>query len=120
MNVLTLYNDTNVETDDIVKNLIKENDKRINNGNSNVNFFMNKIPRRKINLYIIFSDSINEINILKEDSDIKNTENLLILTSNLNSEFILKCIEITPYIYYAKNKIDDVLEKIIKVSNLRV
>jgi DNA-binding NarL/FixJ family response regulator len=120
MNVLTLYDDTNVEMDEIVQILIKENDKRINNGNSNVNFFMNKIPRRKINLYIIFSNDIKEINILKEDSDIKNMEKLLILTSNLNSEFILKCIDITPYIYYVKNKTDDVLEKIIKISNLKV
>ena len=43
--------------------------------------------------------------------------NLIILTSNLKSANIVGCLNITPYVYYIKSKIESIAFKIIKIYN---
>lgn len=40
---------------------------------------------------------------------------LIILTSNLRSANIIGCLNITPYVYYTKTKIDSVIFKIMRI-----
>ena len=55
----------------------------------------------------------NSYNIVQRNENKK----LIIITSNLKSANIVGCLNITPYVYYTKSKIESLVIKIIKVYN---
>lgn len=121
MNIATMYKNDNKEISDIVKNIINyclENKEIITNENKKIKElkFINKITSRcKYNLFLIFSNDINEI---KEFLNMnKNKEKVIIFTSNLKTEHILNCIEITSDICYMNNNLSVILNKINKSLN---
>ncbi len=121
MNIAIIYKNDNKEIDDIVKNIINyclENKEIIINENKKTKElkFINKITSRcKYNLFLIFSNDINEINEFLNMN--KNKEKVMIFTSNLKTEHILKCIEITSDICYMNNNLSVILNKINKSLN---
>lgn len=69
-------------------------------------------------IYLIMSDELeyiykNSYNIVQRNEN----EKLIIITSNLRSANIVGCLNITPYVYYTKNKIESLAIKIFKVYN---
>ena len=68
--------------------------------------------------YVIMSNELeyiykNSYNIVQRNEN----EKLIIITSNLRSANIVGCLNITPYVYYTKNKIESLAIKIFKVYN---
>ena len=62
----------------------------------------------------------NDLEFVYKNSYDLNTEEtyntgLIILTSNLRSANIIGCLNITPYVYYIKTKIDSVIFKIMRI-----
>ncbi len=67
----------------------------------------------KIDMYVILSDDIEEIE--KYVCNINNRKKpykLMIITSNTDTTFVLNCLEFTSYISYYKNDIEDLVKKI--------
>lgn len=69
-------------------------------------------------IYLIMSNELeyiykNSYNIVQR----KESKKLIIITSNLRSANIVGCLNITPYVYYTKNKIESLAIKIFKVYN---
>lgn len=54
----------------------------------------------------------NSYNLKKEETC---HTDLIVLTSNLRSANIIGCLNITPYVYYIKTKIDSVIFKIMRI-----
>ena len=44
---------------------------------------------------------------------------LIILTSNLKSANIVGCLDLTPYVYYLRSKVESIAFKIIKIGNTK-
>ena len=73
-----------------------------------------KISQRvNCDLQIILSDDINEIS--KKIEKITDKNKVLIITSNIESIHILKCIELTPNVTYLGNKCEVILDRINKI-----
>lgn len=66
--------------------------------------------KQKYDIYVILSDDAYEIEVLCKNIEEKNS--ILVITQNLASSHILRCVEITPNICYAKNSIQLLLKKI--------
>lgn len=71
-----------------------------------------------VDIYLIMSNDLefiykNSYNIVQRNENKK----LIIITSNLKSANIVGCLNITPYVYYTKSKIESLVIKIIKVYN---
>lgn len=71
-----------------------------------------------VDIYLIMSNDLefiykNSYNIVQRNENKK----LIIMTSNLKSANIVGCLNITPYVYYTKSKIESLVIKIIKVYN---
>lgn len=71
-----------------------------------------------VDIYLIMSNDLefiykNSYNIVQRNENKK----LIIITSNLKSANIVGCLNIIPYVYYTKSKIESLVIKIIKVYN---
>ena len=81
------------------------------------------VPRtcKHTHIYIIISNDLEFI--YKNSFECKNKEetynNLVILTSNLRSANIVGCLNLTPFVYYIKSKIEAIAFKIIKIANTK-
>ncbi len=109
MNVAFIY-----DLQDNKNILLIENIKEINEdaeGTERINIIEKYNQRNRIDVFVIISNEIQQIT-----DYIKNIKNkihkILIITENLDTEHILKCIEITPNISYMNNKIENILNKI--------
>lgn len=76
---------------------------------------------KKFDLYIIISNDLEFI--YKNSFNFKTKEykhsDLIILTSNLKSANIVGCLDLTPYVYYLRSKVESIAFKIIKIGNTR-
>ncbi len=107
MNVNFMYNSSNSE---FFKLACDIEDK------SNFNVIRKNLPDVIIDLYVILSDDITEIEMYMEKINLKKIPyKLLIITSNTDATFIIKCLDFTPYISYYKNEIMDIIKKIEKI-----
>lgn len=72
---------------------------------------------KDFDICIIISNDLEFV--YKHSYDFKTEEScntgLIILTSNLRSANIIGCLNITPYVYYIKTKIDSVIFKIMRI-----
>ena len=72
-------------------------------------------------LYIILSNDLEFI--YKNSFNFKTKEykhsDLIILTSNLKSANIVGCLDLTPYVYYLRSKVESIAFKIIKIGNTK-
>lgn len=75
----------------------------------NIKFIKNK----KIDIYIIISNDLEYI--YKNSFNITKNPGLVILTSNLKAANIIGCLNITPYVYYIKTKMESIMFKIIRI-----
>lgn len=113
MNVAVLYNEEDNEIKYIVNNF---SEYYLNNTlrYSQKIKFLNKITiRTKYEICLIFADDIKEINEMINQNKINSK--IIIFTRNLNSEYILKCIQITNDICYMKNNLENIFKKIFVV-----
>lgn len=80
--------------------------------------FMSK-SCKEADIYLIISNDLEFIYKNSYEFEMKNGigSNLIILTSNLKSANIVGCLNITPYVYYIKSKIESIAFKIIKIYN---
>lgn len=111
MNIILSYQRENSKQEDIVIAI-----KRIiNNEKTDIKVLENCDLRKKVDILIIFSDDINHI---KESiQNIKNKiKSILIVTNSLETNHILSCIEITPYICYLDIGSQKILERIVKLG----
>ena len=71
-----------------------------------------------VDVYLIMSNDLEYIykNSYEIDQK-KENKKLVIMTSNLKSANIVGCLNITPYVYYTKCKIESLVIKILKVYN---
>lgn len=76
---------------------------------------------KKFDLYIIISNDLEFI--YKNSFNFKTKEykhsDLIILTSNLKSANIVGCLDLTPYVYYLRSKVESIAFKIIKIGNTK-
>lgn len=76
---------------------------------------------KKFDLYIIMSNDLEFI--YKNSFNFKTKEykhsDLIILTSNLKSANIVGCLDLTPYVYYLRSKVESIAFKIIKIGNTK-
>ncbi len=68
-----------------------------------------------VDVYIIISDNLDYVCNITNNLEIKDNERIIVLTSNLKSANIIGCLNITPYVYYIKTKIEAIVFKIIRV-----
>lgn len=76
---------------------------------------------KNFDLYIIISNDLEFI--YKNSFNFKTKEykhsDLIILTSNLKSANIVGCLDLTPYVYYLRSKVESIAFKIIKIGNTK-
>lgn len=75
-----------------------------------INFIENQSD---VDIYIILSNDLEYI--YSKSFTIKDKRNLMILTSNLRAANVVGCLNLTPYLYFTKTKIDTIIFKIIKI-----
>lgn len=84
-----------------------------NKMDSKINVFIKYSKNQKYDILVIFSDDINFIQgNLKL---IENEENIVVITDNLSSSYIIECIKITPNLCYAGNDINVIAKKVLSV-----
>lgn len=110
MNIYFVYDKNNIDfaskVDEIEEYIEKNNKYQIK--------VLLKISQRvKCDLQIILSDDIDEIS--KKIEKIENKDKVLIMTSKLDTTYILKCIDLTENITYLGNTCDVILDRINKI-----
>ena len=102
---------------------LRKNLKSELNKNKNKGFEINFVSQtcKKFDLYIIISNDLEFI--YKNSFNFKTKEykhsDLIILTSNLKSANIVGCLDLTPYVYYLRSKVESIAFKIIKIGNTK-
>jgi hypothetical protein len=96
--------------DDINKSFYLDETIKSNEKDMKLNVFDKSSIRIKSDIYLILSDNFEEIQEMT--IDIKSKNSIVIITENLASSHVLKCIEITPNICYAKNDVTGLIRKV--------
>ena len=95
--------------------------KELLKGKYNEKYKIKFMPKscKEADIYLIISNDLEFIYKNSYEFEMKNGigSNLIILTSNLKSANIVGCLNITPYVYYIKSKIESIAFKIIKIYN---
>lgn len=95
--------------------------KELLKGKYNKNCKIKFMPKscKNSDIYLIISNDLEFIYKNSYEFKVKDgaSSNLIILTSNLKSANIVGCLNITPYVYYTKAKIETIAFKIIKIYN---
>ena len=113
MNVAVLYNEEDNEIKNIVNDFLEYYLNNTLRYSQKIKFISKITIRTKYEICLIFSDNIEEINEMINKNKIDSK--IIIFTRNLNSEHILKCIQITNDICYMKNNLENIFEKIFVV-----
>ena len=73
------------------------------------------IPKEENNadVYLIMSNDLEYVYRNSYELQEKNNV-IIIITSNLKAANIMGCLNITPYVYYTKNKTENIAYKIVK------
>lgn len=111
MNILFLYDKNNkkfFERVDILTDYIKKNSSIYE-----IKLLSRVTQKTNCDIYLVISDSIDEIN--KYFEKIKDKKKILLLTSNVEATHILNCINITKNITYLGNKCEIILDRISKL-----
>lgn len=116
MNVLIVKE--NEALDDNIKNICDYYENNVNEFNENIKFLYEKKGKIKIDLYLLFSNSIEFIE--EKFKKCKDSKNILILTNNFDSKHIISCLILTENLFSVRKSEKYIVDKIIEVySNLK-
>lgn len=78
----------------------------------NIKFISNRNDKANIDIYVIISNDLEYI--YKKSFEILDKSKLIILTLNLKSANVVGCLNITPYLYYIRTDVENIIFKILK------
>ncbi len=109
INVLAAY-DTKSEN---VSNIINNLKQYIENSGKEMKIYLKSTSKSKYDIYLILTNSIEEIKKYKEKYKFK--DNVIILTNKLNKEYIMECIKYSENVGFLNSTDKVICDRIEKV-----